>query len=95
MSQYLINTNALHGEDIAELIKLGLATKMNITMEQLYWRMYECYLEVVPFEGIRIVYDKKENEYIAHNRINHGFGATELEALQDYIKDRDDPDWKK
>ena len=92
MSQYLINTNALHGEDIAELIKLGLATKMNITMEQLYWRMYECYLEVVPFEGIRIVHDKEENEYIAHNRIYYGFGDTELEALQDYIKDRD---WNK
>lgn len=92
MTRYIVNSNALHGMDLGELIRLGLASKKNMKPEDLYWAMYsDCYLMVSEFKGVVIEYYEKDEVYVATGDfIYHGSGNTELEALQNYLKDKDD-----
>ena len=92
MARYIVESNALYGMDLEELITLGLAAKKNMTPEEIYWAMYsDCYLMVSEFKGVIIKYYEKDEAYVAtSDLIYHGSGKTELEALQNYLKDKDD-----
>lgn len=92
MSRYIVESNALYGMDLEELITLGLAAKKNMTKEEIYWAMYsDCYLTADEFKGVVIKYYEKDDAYGAKgDEIGFGSGKTELEALQNYLKDKDD-----
>lgn len=92
MTRYIIDSNALYKPDLVELLELGLASKMNISRETVQGLMWSCcYISGDEFEGITIKYYEKDNVYVADGgHIYYGSGKTELEALQNYLKEKDD-----
>ena len=91
MSRYIVQSNGLYKQDLVELIELGLASKMNITREKVQGLMWsDCYIMAGEFNGISIMYDEKEKEFVAGDGgLYVGCGDTELEALQNYLEDKE------
>ncbi|AOZ63737.1 hypothetical protein SEA_WEASELS2_157 [Rhodococcus phage Weasels2] len=91
VTRYIVESNGLYGDDLVELIELGLASKMNISRETVQGLMWSCcYISAGEFEGITIKYYEKDKVYVADDgcMLYYGSGLTEQDALQDFINER-------